>query len=291
MSASSVEVLWTARYDYQPNWTLPEHDHPYFQMIYIICGEGSFSVDKQDYDIRAASLFLLKPGCPHSLSPSSSVKTLDVKFLVRDRRLYKLLLQAPILLENTENTIVDLFERMRREGERGGAYYRELCDAFLTEIILLFLRNSTVDPAPCISVTADQKVSGDWVVQQVVRFIHEHYAEDCDMSKIAQVVRRSDRHVRQHFKDAVGLSPHQYLLQYRIEKAKELIERSNYSFKEIADRIGFKTVHHFARAFHDLCGETPGAWRRKYQDGICKDVTINPRFVNMILTVQSQSIH
>jgi AraC-like DNA-binding protein len=50
--------------------------------------------------------------------------------------------------------------------------------------------------------------------------------------------------------------------------------------------VGFKTVHHFARAFHEFCGEAPGAWRRKYQACICKDVCIHPQFSNKIWTVR-----
>ncbi|MGB6112964.1 MAG: helix-turn-helix domain-containing protein, partial [Acidobacteriaceae bacterium] len=80
------------------------------------------------------------------------------------------------------------------------------------------------------------------------------------------------------------------LLQYRIHRAQELIEYSGDSFKEIASKVGFKSVHHFARSFHEVCGETPGGWRRKYQAGICKDVNIDPEFVNGNWTVQAGEV-
>lgn len=123
-------------------------------------------------------------------------------------------------------------------------------------------------------------LSGDWIVQQATSYIKEHYAEGCDLQEIADAVGKSDRHVRQHFKDVLNISPRRYLLEYRIQKAKELIEYSSYAFKEIADKVGFKSIHHFARTFHGISGQTPGEWRRKYQAGICKDVYINPHFVN-----------
>jgi AraC-like DNA-binding protein len=68
-----------------------------------------------------------------------------------------------------------------------------------------------------------------------------------------------------------------------------LIVYSSYSLKEIATEVGFKSVHHFTRAFHEISGETPGGWRAKYHAGICKDVNIDPAFVNTNWTIPSNS--
>jgi AraC-like DNA-binding protein len=70
-----------------------------------------------------------------------------------------------------------------------------------------------------------------------------------------------------------------------VARAKELIEYSDYALKEIAEAVGFKTVHHFTRTFTATEGLSPGAWRRKYLEGIRKDVCINPSFSNMNWTI------
>ena len=290
MLTSSVEVLWTARYDYQPHWRLKKHKHDYFQMIYFVSGSGCISVGEEEHPIKAGSLLLVKPGCLHALNPSSLVKTLDIKFLVKDRWLRRLLLSASVLLDENESRTADLFERIRHEGEHRGYLYRELCTAYLAELLLVYLRNDHADNEDLQSDRIEQEPSGDWIVQRAARFIREHHAEDCSLMQIAGIVGRSDRHVRQHFKSALGVSPRRYLLQYRIHRAQQLIEYSGYSFKEIAGKVGFKSVHHFARAFHEICGETPGGWRRKYQAGICKDVNIDPAFVNTNWTEQADDV-
>jgi AraC-like DNA-binding protein len=285
-----VEVLWTARYDYQPHWRLEKHKHAYFQMIYFVSGTGCISIGENEHPITAGSFLLIKPGCLHALNPSSLVKTLDIKFMVRDRRLRKLLLSAAELVEENEPRIADLFERIRHEGEHRGYLYRELCSAFLAELLFVFLRKGHTGEHELQSAPIEQEPSGDWIVQRAARFIREHHADDCSLMQLARIVGRSDRHVRQRFKSTLGVSPRRYLLQYRIHRAQELIEYSGDSFKEIASKVGFKSVHHFARAFHEICGETPGAWRRKYQAGICKDVNIDPEFVNRNWTVQADDV-
>lgn len=275
-----AEVLWTARYDYKPGSRLTRHRHDYFQMIYFISGSGVIDIEQSELSIKPNSLLLIKPGDTHALRPSSLVKTLDLKFLVKSRSLRTQLLGASDLFEDNEPWISDLFERIRHEGERGRYLYRELCSAFLSELLIHCLRFDQSSEEVPLSGPASYDVSGDGIVQQAVLFIQDHYADDCDIQEIADAVGKSDRHVRQHFRDVLNISPRRYLLEYRIQKAKELIEYSGYAFKEIADRVGFKTVHHFARTFHEISGHTPGEWRRRYQAGICKDVYINPHFVN-----------
>ena len=60
--------------------------------------------------------------------------------------------------------------------------------------------------------------------------------------------------------------------------------------KEIAEQVGFQTVHHFTRHFTAAEGSSPAAWRREYLGGIRKDVYINPKFENRILTVETQDV-
>jgi len=286
---SSAEVLWTARYDYQPHWRLAEHKHDFFQMIYFVSGSACVSLDGHDHQLGAGSLVLVKPRCIHALSPVSLVKTLDIKFLVNDGELHKHLLSAACLITDCDTGIADLFERIRHEGERKGLLYRELCSAFLLELLLLYLRASGAGEERDAVETIHPQVYGDWVVQQAARFIREHHSADFSVLDIARAVGRSDRHIRQHFRETLGISPRRYLLQYRIQRAQDLIGSSSFELKVIAEMVGFKTIHHFARAFHEVCGETPGGWRRKYQAGICKDVNIDPGFVNTNWTVRAAS--
>lgn len=292
MPISLAEVLWTARYDYQPDWRLAKHRHEHFQMIYIVSGVANVSLGQQEHRIETGALVLMKPRRVHGLDPISAVKTLDIKFIVRDRWLRKLLNDSPEIVARSEESIADLFERIRREGERKGLHYRELCSAFLLELLFLYLRIAGVDePVTDRESSVHPLPLGDSIVQQAAQFIRDHHAEDFSLLEVARAVGHSDRHIRQHFKDGLGISPRRYLLEYRIQMAQQLIQYSSYALKEIAAMVGFKTVHHFTRAFHDACGETPGEWRRKYQAGICKDVNIDPEFVNTNWTIRLDVPH
>ena len=289
MLSSLVEVLWTARYDYQAHCKLPRHKHDYFQMIYFLQGSGRFHLNGHTYRLGGPLLFLIKPNEYHGLDASEHVKTLDIKFQISEKSLRQRLLKSPECLAADDSEISHLFEQIRREGEQKQPMFRELCGSYLLQILVLFLRRN-VRPLQAKMGAVEQKkdvVITDAVCRRVLELIETHRGEELDLQKIATELGLSNRSVHRHFKDAMGMPPMRYLLQHRVEKAKDFIRYSDYALKEIAELTGFKTIHHFTRVFHEVTGVPPAAWRRKYCEGICKDVCIDPHFANVIMTVPS----
>src|SRR5262249_2794544 len=65
MQTSNVEVLWTARYDYEPGWTLSAHQHEFFQIIYCLGGRGTITIATDAHTLGPGKLFLIEPSRPH----------------------------------------------------------------------------------------------------------------------------------------------------------------------------------------------------------------------------------
>ncbi len=285
MLTSSVDVLWTARYDYQPAWKLEVHEHDYFQIIYFLSGSGSFLLDGHEQPTTHGDLFLIKPHQLHGLTVGSVVKTLDIKFVVKDAHLQRTLLKTANHFAVSDPAISHLFERIRQEGEGRGSLFRELCGAYLLELLILLLRQDRHPARVSHLAKVPTGCPTDTVSKRVLEFIQQHYAEDLHLEEIARALGVSDRRIRQKFQESVGIPPMRYLLQCRVEQAKELINYSDYALKEIAEQVGFKSIHHFTRVFSEIAGVSPGIWRQQNRQGIRKDVYINPHFSNTIWTV------
>ena len=67
MLSSTVDVLWTARYDYEPGWSFAPHRHEHFQMMFFVSGRGAFRLAQTEGAIRGGTLILIKLGEAHSL--------------------------------------------------------------------------------------------------------------------------------------------------------------------------------------------------------------------------------
>ena len=279
-----VDVLWIARYDYGRGWSLRMHRHDYLQMILFLDGKGVFTVDGEPFPIRAGELFLIRSGENHGLRADSPVRTLDVKFRVAAGSLATALRRANRVLQWTGPSLAARLERIRSEGEQKSAFYREMCSILLTEILYSYLRQDQHGVSFDDSVPVSETASHDLVLQRAIDCIRGQYRQSLTIREIARVAGCTDRTLRLHFHDVMHMKPLAFLQRYRIAQAKLLIQYSDYTLKEIAEQAGFQTVHHFTRLFTKLEGRGPAQWRREYLEGIRKDVCINPKFKNRIVT-------
>ncbi len=93
-------------------------------------------------------------------------------------------------------------------------------------------------------------------IRRVRGFIRENVAENIKLQELAEVARLSPFHLNRAFRAQVGLPPHEFQSQLRIEKAAKLIAQKK-SFAEIAFETGFADQSHFNRFFKRYTGVTP----------------------------------
>jgi AraC family transcriptional regulator len=103
-----------------------------------------------------------------------------------------------------------------------------------------------------------------WQKRRASELLHENLHGRIRLSEIARECRLSVSHFARSFKTTFGISTHQWLIQHRIDHAKQLMSRTNMSLIDIAVQSGFNDQAAFTRTFHQLAGISPGRWRRRY---------------------------
>ena len=98
-------------------------------------------------------------------------------------------------------------------------------------------------------------------LRQVIDYIEEHLADNLSLSDLAVAVNLSPYHFARLFKVSIGLSPHQYVIHRRIERAKLLLITTNWSLTTIAHAVGCASESHLALHFKRLTGLTPKQYR------------------------------
>ena len=96
---------------------------------------------------------------------------------------------------------------------------------------------------------------------QVLEYINEHLNQDIKLADLAALLGMSQFHFSHVFKQSIGTSPYQYLLQQRIERAKQLLKQTDRSIVDIALECGFNSHSHLSKQFRQLTGMTPTAYR------------------------------
>ena len=94
-----------------------------------------------------------------------------------------------------------------------------------------------------------------------IEFIHENLAEDLTLDAIAKALDMNSYHFRRVFKQMMGITPHQYILTQRVDRAQQLLSESKLSIAEIALAVGFQDQSHFTKVFRRFKNTTPKSFR------------------------------
>lgn len=160
-----------------------------------------------------------------------------------DRTLSDLMVRDPVAMQLARTLT----------GDSDGFYVESIGQAILVR--LLILRRPSSPPR----VAALPK----WRLRRVQDHIEANLAEPIALAQLAGAAGLSRMHFAAQFRAATGCSPHEYVLDQRIERAKStLLSGKDTRLAEIALSIGFQTQSHFSTVFKRLTGETPARWQR-----------------------------
>ncbi len=102
----------------------------------------------------------------------------------------------------------------------------------------------------------------DRVLHRALSFISEHYHGSINVGDIARAAHVSESHLHNLFRDRLGRTPHQVLVQYRMEQAVRMLIHQR-PIKQVVSSCGFESESGFIRAFKKKYGVPPGAYRRE----------------------------
>jgi AraC family transcriptional regulator len=187
-----------------------------------------------DRDVHLLELFL-NPRQMMSLSPS---KELEPQFQVRDK----------------------LIEQM------GLALYRELKisgaeTSFYAESMSIALSAHLVQNYSATRIAPVQGLLSTRNLQIVKDYIEANLTAPLTVAELSEVVNLSIHHFAVLFRRTVGLTPHQYVLKMRIDRATILLKTTKQPIVTIAHLVGFNTQSHFTRVFHQHTQLTPKQYR------------------------------
>lgn len=99
------------------------------------------------------------------------------------------------------------------------------------------------------------------ILRLVVAYIQAHLNQDLCVSELAAIAQMSPHHFSSLFKQSTGLAPHQYIVQTRIEAAKQLLGDRELTIVEVCHRVGFQSQSHFTHVFRKYTHVTPKTYR------------------------------
>lgn len=106
----------------------------------------------------------------------------------------------------------------------------------------------------------------DGIIHQVIEDIRSRYYEKLSLSDISEQYHVSEAYFSSMFKKCTGTTLMNYLMEYRIEKAKELMMTTDRKIVEIAQMVGYADIHYFNKVFKKVTGEAPRDCKKKLME-------------------------
>ena len=101
----------------------------------------------------------------------------------------------------------------------------------------------------------------DFYIHEAIEFVEHNFQNDISVEDIADVCGLNRSYFGKIFKEALGKSPQEFLLSYRMVKAAELLKLTKLSVGDISSAVGYDNQLHFSRAFKGIYGISPKKWR------------------------------
>jgi AraC-like DNA-binding protein len=280
MRGSIVPYVRDASFPVRAAWyTAPRRLLDYL-LMYVQEGEMIASVESRGHRLRAGDFCLIQPGELHTLEGPAHTITpyvhLDVfynparerSFVVRSGRVdvsgleelmqpglneatgvrvpTRFVPQHPAQFRDTMLKTIGIWQRRDFLGQLESQY---LATGLVLSVLQSYSRGSSDSP--------DQPEFLNWITS----FMSLHLSEPLSISDMAERAGLSASRFSQVFRDRFGRPPHQFLLHLRIQRAQDLLQHTGLTMREISVQCGFSDVHHFAKTFRRLSGQTPGSYR------------------------------
>ncbi len=252
------------------------HSHQYTELVVIQAGSVVHVTEEEEYPVQAGDVFVIHEGDAHGyrngrnlillnimynsqrlLGPADAVRKIpgyhamfciEPKFRKRHGPRARLRLNEPDLKK-----ALHLIDSMREELDTRAPGYELLSTALFLQLVGFLSRQYSSSRQP---TSTSLLRMGD-----VISYIEENYTQPIRLEHLAELAYMSPRHLLRTFREATGLTPIEYLLHRRVQKATDLLQTEGKNVTDVAFAVGFTDSNYFSRVFRKIAGQNPSSVR------------------------------
>lgn len=241
----------------------------HFLFHYVLSGTGTLMADNaagetQTYSIKSGQGFLIFPGQMTTYYADSKLPW-EYVWIEFDGLRVKEALEMTTLSVNFpvyHPHSKDLREQMMNEMLYIVHHAEESPFHLIGHLYLFwdYLTRSAKSTRP----VKNSKMS-DYYIKEAINFIEQNFQNDISVEDIAAVCGINRSYFGKIFRNSTGRSPQEFLINYRMVKATELLRLTSLSIADISSAVGYENQLHFSRAFKTIYGVSPREWRNQHK--------------------------
>lgn len=220
-----------------------------------------------EYQFKKGSLAVIQPWEVVYVVPNENFKQSKyVSIAVKTTFFEKIALQAAgkesFKFNQTSNIyskqLLDLIGIFQRELMDHGESYPLMLEGIAIQLVFQLIRDLNANPAPNRSRIGKENE----YINKAIQLMQECYNTNISINDICNLIYLSPCHFKRVFKEYTGQTPYQYLLNIRMEKAKEVLRKNENSIDDVARQCGYVNSGHFSMAFKRNMKVSPSEYRK-----------------------------
>ena len=232
--------------------------HNFWELTYVDKGTLYSSVDGKTYVINKGELIFYKENQYHMQwsSENEGVSFVTVTFDMSFNSSRYLSDKVFTADEEFKDTI----KKILMEENRDQYYSNELIICYLKILIIKLIRNQNFENTmQDLDSNIKSKINNS-IVENTLFYIHKNINKKISISEISGFVHVSQSYLSTVFKKVIGMTIVDYINKYRLDQSKHLLMESDYNITQIADMLGFASIHYFSRQFKSHFGLSPSEY-------------------------------
>lgn len=240
------------------------------RMFYFVKGEAKIEINGTPYTAKCGDLFIIPPMTPYCIPDNNTAEyylvnfdyTMQYKHIARAIPVHTKKCEPLYAVEIIDfpqfkneisvniKAVEQYFSAMTDLYKNKPIYFRCDMNAYFTLILSSVFRK-------IINKKSDKNIS------MIIDYINSHYIENLTNEEIGKFFNYHPNYINRLFVRKTGMTLHKYLINYRVEKAINLLDETNMSISEIAVKTGWPSVSAFSNYFKKSTGYSPSSFRVK----------------------------
>jgi AraC family L-rhamnose operon transcriptional activator RhaR len=246
----------------------PIHRHSFFEVCYVLDGEGTYKEMDQSYPLSSGALFCSRPGQWHQIKSQSGLALFFVAFEInescskQEKVIQYLQLRSceSIYIPMSDETMtLQVWRMLFNLCIREELFSKEMIHSLAHTLFMSF--HYTFVPRRGSQFAIENQLNSSYLMR-VKLFVEDNLASPLSLKLISSYLYISERHITRLFSEEVGQTFSHYVQERRIQRAMEYLLDTDWSVSRIAQETGFNSIHYFTRVFTSKTGVSPGIFRK-----------------------------
>ncbi|MBE7087717.1 MAG: helix-turn-helix transcriptional regulator [Clostridiales bacterium] len=260
-------------FEFRGEYYTKDDSHPFYELVFVSSGSLNIKSDSFNGTLEKNQMIIHKPNETHSLScrDRDYPKVIIIGFLCEGLVFSNF---QPITLKNSDvkklaeiikegrNVFappydVPVFDMKKKKHPPFGA--EQMLKLLLEYFLIGVFRSSKIE----------EQTFSKFSVEEILSYLNDNYKEKITIDELAFIFRTNRSTLCKEFKNYTSRTITNYVINKKLQSAKEKMLSTDKTLTEIAEEEGFESIHYFTRVFKKETGVSPNAYRKK--NSICTD--------------------